>query len=132
MRGQRVFCSNRGQRGGCGKTFSVFLGQFLPRHTFRAEQLGNLLGELLGGASIKASAEKLRLPFALETVYGLVRRLRQRLDSWRSALCQRARAPESSQSDALLQTVEHLHSAFAGALCPLSQFQVVFGQPLLG
>ena len=33
QRGQRVWCCSRGQRGGCGKTFSIFLADVLPRHT---------------------------------------------------------------------------------------------------
>ena len=32
QRGQRVWCSNRGQRGGCGRSFSLFLAGVLPRH----------------------------------------------------------------------------------------------------
>ena len=36
VRVQRVFCSNRGQRGGCGGTFSIVLTEVLPRHTLTA------------------------------------------------------------------------------------------------
>ena len=127
-----MFCSNRGQRGGCGQTFSVFLAQVLPRHTVRAGQLWQLLKQWLGGASIKSSTERLRLPFALETLYHLIGRLRRRLDALRSQLCRRAKAPESTQSDPLLQTAEHLQSTFAAAVCPLTEFQVVLQEPLLG
>ena len=132
QRGQRVFCSNRGQRGGCGKTFSVFLAQVLPRHTVQAGQLWHLLQELLQGTSIQAAVQALRLPFVLGTVYGLLRRLRQRLDGVRCALRQRQKEPQSSQSDPLLHTAEHLQSVFREALCPVSQFQTVFEQPLMG
>ena len=31
QRGQRVWCSNRGQRRGCGRSFSIFLAGVLPR-----------------------------------------------------------------------------------------------------
>ena len=74
LRGQRVFCSNRGRRGGCGRTFSLFLAEVLPRHTFPASLLWQLLVRLLAGASLQAAAESLRLPFALETVYRLRRK----------------------------------------------------------
>ncbi len=30
-RGQRVWCSNRGRRGGCGRSFPIFLAGVLPR-----------------------------------------------------------------------------------------------------
>lgn len=31
QRGQRVWCCDRGQRGGCGRTFAIFLADVLPR-----------------------------------------------------------------------------------------------------
>lgn len=127
-RGQRVFCSNRGQRGGCGQTFSVFLAGVLPRHTFTAPLLWKLLSSLLAGASIRAGAGS--LPFALETLYALVRRLRRRLDAVRCLLCRRQQPPASSQADPLLQTIEHLQSVFPHH--PIEDFQILFQSPLLG
>jgi hypothetical protein len=70
VRGQRVFCSNRGSRGGCGRTFSFFLAEILPRHTFTASWLWQWLIQWLAGASLKAAVEKLRLPFALNRSIG--------------------------------------------------------------
>jgi hypothetical protein len=86
FRGQRVFCSNRGRRGGCGRTFSLVLADILPRHTMTASLLWRWLVEVMAGLSFKAAAEKLRLPFALETVYRLRRGLRQCLASVRTRL----------------------------------------------
>jgi len=81
---------------------------------------------------MKAAAEKLRLPFALETVYRLRRKLRQRLDDLRARLCRERQPPRSAQSDPLLQTVEHLQAVFARSECPLAAFQLRFQSPLLG
>jgi hypothetical protein len=131
-RGQRVFCSDRGQRGGCGKTFSIFLAEVLPRHSCTAALLGPLLVKLLAGSSIKSALESLRLPLALESIYHLLARLRQRLDVLRPCLCGRQEPPKSSQKDPLLQTVEHLQSVFMGSVCPVSEFQLVFQRPWLG
>jgi hypothetical protein len=132
MRGQRVFCSNRGSRGGCGRTFSIFLAEVLPRHTFTACWLWNWLIQWLAGASLKAAVEKLRLPFAIETVYRLRRRLRRRLDSLRTLLCREQKPPPGTQSDPLLQTAEHLRAVFSDGACPPAQFQLHFQHPLLG
>jgi hypothetical protein len=132
LRGQRVFCSNRGNRGGCGHTFSIFLADTLPRHTVTATLLGRLLIALLAGASLRSAAHSLGLPFALETLYHLRRRLRRRIDAWRTLLCRRQPPPDSSQSDPLLQTVEHLQSLFPGATALLIEFQLVFQQPFPG
>jgi hypothetical protein len=99
LRGQRVFCSDRGHRAGCGHTFSIFLADTLPRHTVTATLLGRLLIALLAGASLKSTADSLGLPLALETLYHLRQRLRRRLDALRSRLCERQSPPDSSQSD---------------------------------
>jgi hypothetical protein len=131
QRGQRVWCCPRGQRGGCGKTFSIFLADVLPRHTMRASALWSLLDRLREGGSLKAAVEALGLPFALESFYHLVQRLRQRLPALRSALSRECQAPASRQSDALFQTVEHLRSLFPKSACPGVDFQLHFQRPLL-
>lgn len=132
VRGQRVFCSDRGQRGGCGKTFPLFLADVLPRHTFNAARLWALLRQLLAGATIKAAAESLRLPFSLEAVYGIVRRCRRRLDVVRSRLSREQPAPVSGQTDPFLQTLEHLQHTFAREACALAAYQRHFQGAWLG
>jgi hypothetical protein len=132
LRGQRVFCSNRGQRGGCGRSFPVFLAEVFPRHTVKGPLLWPFLVQLLTGRSIKSCAERLRLPFALETLYHLLQRLRRRLEVIRSCLCRRQPAPASLQVAPLGQTVEHLQAAFATGSCPLADFQQQFGAAFLG
>jgi hypothetical protein len=131
-RGQRVFCSDRGQRGGCGKTFPLFFAGTLPRHTFTATLLWALLVKLLGGTTIKAATETLRLPFSLEAIYGILRRLRYRLDVVRSFLCRERPSPVSTRTDPLLQTLEHLQTLFPQAACALMGYQRHFQQPFMG
>jgi hypothetical protein len=70
-----VFCSNRGLRGGCGKTFSLVLADILPRLTVTASLVWQWLEKLLAGLSVKVASEEVRLPFALETMYRLRRGL---------------------------------------------------------
>jgi hypothetical protein len=132
FRGQRVFGSNRGRRGGCGRTFFLVLADILPRHTMTASLLWRWLVEVLAGLSFKAAAEKLRLPFALETVYRLRRGLRQGLASVRARLCREQAPPASGRADPLLQTVEHPRAVFSGSGCPPADFQLHFQRPLLG
>jgi hypothetical protein len=131
-RGQRVFCSNRGQRGGCGRTFAFFLADILPRHTLTTSLVWRWLVKLLAGLSSKASVEQLRLPFALETAYRLRRKLQYRLDSLRTRLCRKLAPPQSAHADPLLQTVEHLQSVFPCSPCPPTDFQLHFQHPFLG
>jgi hypothetical protein len=132
QRGQRVFCSDRGQRGGCGRTFAIFLAEVLPGHTVRAAHLWSVCRQLSPGGSIKAAVEAARPALALETIYHLLARVRRRLDVLRSCLCRRAPAPRSDQREPLLQTLEHLRSVAKEGVCPVSEFQVFFQQPFMG
>lgn len=132
VRGQRAFCSDRGQRGGCGKTLPLFLADVLPRHTFNAARLGALLLQLLGGATVQAAAASLRLPFSLEAVHGIVRRCRRRLELVRSCLSRAQPAPASGQTDPFLQTLEHLRQSFAQDPCALAAYQRHFQGAWLG
>lgn len=131
-RGQRVFCSNRGRRGGCGRTSSIFFAQVLPRHTFTASLLWKALSGWLAGASIKASWEAAGLPLALDTLYHLLQRLRRRLNELRTALHSLGAPPGSKASDPLRQTFEHLRGVFAADSCPPERFHLRLQRSLLG
>jgi len=104
----------------------------LPRHTFTASRVWSWLVELLAGLSVKAAAEKLRLPFALESVHRLGRKLRRQLTRWRTRLSREQPPPASGRTDPLLQTVEHFQSVFAGEVCPPAAFQLRFQQSFVG
>jgi hypothetical protein len=132
VRGQRIYCSNRGQRGGCGRTFPAFLADVFPRFSVTALLLWKLLSAMTTSGSILAAIHSVRLPFGTETLYHLVDRLRLRLDEVRSRLSQITPAPASSQSDPLLQTVEHFKAAFPKADGPLQAYQIRFQAALLG
>ena len=93
-----MYCSARGQRGGCGRTFAIFLAEVLPRHSVTASILARVLIALLAGAAVKAAAEALRTAFALETFYRLLRRLRRRLDVVRTCLHRELPAPASAHT----------------------------------
>jgi hypothetical protein len=132
LRGQRVYCSSRGQRGGCGRTFSIFLAEVLPRHSVTAIWLWKLLLRLLAGVSLKAAVQSLACPFALETFYDLRQRLRQRLDALRPLLYRQQKPPAGSDADPLLHTMRHLQALFPQAVCPPQEFQLLFARPLMG
>lgn len=111
---------------------SVCLAEVLPRHSVTASMLARLLIGLLAGAALKATAEALRTPFAVETFYRLRRCLRRRLDALRALLGRERPAPASNQAEPLLQTAELLHTVFPAEFCPVTAFQLHFQQPLMG
>jgi hypothetical protein len=88
--------------------------------------------QLLGGYSVKAAAEKLNLPFALETFYRVRRKLSQGLERLRTCLHREQAPPESPQTDPLLQTIAHLKRVFPDSQCSPADFQFHFQTPFLG
>ncbi len=132
LRGQRAWCSNRGRRGGCGRTMRIVFARFLPRHSVKATMLGHLLKRLCAGGSIQGAWEQCRLPVHLQSVYHLLQRFRQRLDAVRVALLSRCAPPGSAHADPLRQTAEHLRCAFPGRENPVEAFQRAFQVPIMG
>jgi hypothetical protein len=131
-RGQRVFCSDRGQRGGCGRTFPVLFAWALPRHSFTATLVWQAVREWLGGLSIRASWLTVKTPLALDSFYHLLQRLRRRITILRTILSAVSRPPDSRHSDPLLQTFEHMLIVCPKAACPVETFQQRFQSPLTG
>jgi hypothetical protein len=132
LRGQRAYCSDRGSRNGCGRTFPLFLAHVLPRHTFTARLLWKALADWLKGASIKASWEAAGQPLTLDTFYHLLQRLRRKLHSLRSVLHRQRAPPEICTADPLRQTFEHVRHLFATDTCPLEAFQLQLQRSLVG
>ena len=127
-----MFCSNRGRRGGCGRSFAIFFTRVLPRHSLDAALWSGLMQALVAGSAIKSAWENLRTGFSLESAYGLVRRTRGRLAWLRPLCCRFAPPPPSAHTDPLPQTIAHLRLVLNGATDLAAAFQGRFQQPLLG
>jgi len=105
----------------------------LPRHTLNASLFWQVLQKLPGGSSLQSAVEGLRKsPMALESFRGACRRLRRRLDAWRTVLCGAQAPPPSSQRVPLHQTLEHLQAVFPQSTSVLADYQFRFGQPFMG
>ncbi len=130
QRGQRVFCSNRGKRAGCGKSYSLMFCDVLPRHTMNAKVLWAWILGLLSGKSVQEAA--MGLPFAMETFRTLKTKITRILDRVRTRLMDLGPPPESKLSAPLLHTFEHLRMLFAASSCPVADFQLHFQTPFLG
>ena len=111
---------------------AVYFAEVLPRHSIRAPLLARLLSGLVAGAALNAAVESLHTLFAVETFYRLRQRLRRQLDRVRACLHREQGAPDSVQSDPLLQTMEHLQRRFPEAADAVAAFQLHFQRPLLG
>ena len=127
-----MFCSNRGRRGGCGRTFAIFFASVFPRHSLTAALWSDLLRAMLVGTAVKTAWENLHPVFSLEAAYRLVRRTRARLAFLRPLLGRTLSPPPSPQADPLLQTFEHLQLIFGAEHDLAAVFQMHFQRPLLG
>lgn len=55
VRGRRIYCSNRGQRPGCGRTFSVLLSTVLAGFVVRTATLFRFASAVLGGLTRRSA-----------------------------------------------------------------------------
>jgi hypothetical protein len=68
-RGRRFFCSNRGRRAGCGRTFSVYLAQVIAGASVRTGAWWRFCQARLAGLGSLAAWEQARSGFSLESAY---------------------------------------------------------------
>ncbi len=131
LRGQRVYCSARGARGGCGRTFSIYLADVLPRHSVTGALFSALLVAVLAGASLHSAAQAALAPFATPTAYRLASRLRHQAARVRALLSGASPPPSCAHRDPLHQTLAHLRAVFADAADLVAAFQLRFQVPLI-
>ena len=130
QRGWRVFCSNRGRKAGCGRTYSILLAHHLYRRLVNAQQLAVFLAGILGGASIKNAWESVASSFCVETGYKLWTAFVRNQSAIRSRLHAVVK-PTVAAFTPLHQTIEHLKASFPQVACPVAAFQTVFQDAFL-
>lgn len=131
-RGQRIFCSNRGNQKGCGGSFSVLEPTSLPNRSINTSALSLLITTLLtcAGCLYRAFNQCTKWPFSLSSAY----RVWGEIDRWQSQLrhrlCQCTGPPACSSSQPRLQLLAHLRLAFQTD-DPIQSFQAHFQTPFL-
>ncbi len=131
-RGQRIFCSNRGNRKGCGCSFSVLEPTGLPNRSIDTAALTILLTAVLtcAGCIYRAFNQCIKWSFSLSSAY----RIWNEIDHWqthlRHRLCQCTGPPTCSSTEPRLQLLAHLQSAFQTD-DPIRSFQAHFQTPFL-
>lgn len=124
IRGRRVFCNNRGQCAGCGRTFSILAVQILKKFMITAQTLWRFLKNVLAGQpkiqAFHASASTL----ARSSCYRIWKIFRLRQTNIRTKLSTICPAPANSFTHLpQLQTILHLKTAFTSQACPITAFQ---------
>lgn len=115
VRSQRILCSNRHLRRGCGKTFRLVLSDLIKHAHLTAGSLWKFLtGKLDHLSSSKRYWQK---------------RWKEAQSYMRSFLLQICSPQQNTASTILEQTISHLNQAFPLALCPIAAFQAHFQKP---
>lgn len=109
VRGRRFYCSNRGRRPGCGRTFSVLLRAFVAGFVVTAVTLSAFVLAVLGGLAIACAWCRIAgARFSRSTGYRLWRRVVHAQTHLRSQLFRRGPPDPSTDARPLAQLVTHM------------------------
>lgn len=125
-RGHRIFCSNRKNRNGCGRTWSILLASFLKGFTLGTHTLWLFLKNLKSSVNKRQAFVTTDSHFSQSTPYNLWKRLCINLSALRTYLLKIILPPLPESDIPEIQTIAHLQSAFESKLNPIMEFQLHF------
>ena len=125
-RGHRIYCSNRGNRKGCGRTFSILLAIFMKRFMFCTNRIFNFLKDILEGVcTTRCVPEFMSVPSG----YRIRKLFEINQHHIREKLLQKERPPFCCSDNPLLKTINHLVLCFPDKDNPIQAFQQYFQMP---
>lgn len=132
VRGRRFLCSRRHRRSGCGRTWSVRLGDVMAGFCARTHVLSRLLSAVVLGAGFGVAWTALTTGLSVRSGYRLWRRLLAAQSHLRTMLYSMSPPPSCTSPRHVDQLLSHLEHALGTSTCPFARFQVVFQRHLLG
>lgn len=123
-RGHRIYCSNRGKKRGCGRTFSILISEFIKKFTISAQTLWCFLKKISEGVSTAFAFRETGSQMGKTSPYRLLRKFRYNQSRIRTYLT-RVKDPPVYKNikDSVIETIHHLKSVFQESPCPVSEFQ---------
>jgi hypothetical protein len=126
-RGCRIFCSNRKNRRGCGRTFSILYSAFIKNRIITAKTIGRFLENIALGMNRLKAFRETGSSFTASSIHRLFNRFKQSQAGIRSMLLNAQPPPDGNGIlDPVVQTILHLISVFPHPSCPVSSFQSRF------
>ena len=125
VRARRIFCSNRNNRQGCGRTFSVWIADKIRRLSLSAGGLWTFLQSVVA-EGISAAIRHVNCHLADRQMQRIWRRFVLGQSAIRSALwpvCRPPELPPQSSQSPVAEVLSHLQAAFPNADCPIADFQ---------
>lgn len=130
IRGKRYFCSNRDNKKGCGRTFSIHWAHLIERKQISANSLYRFLKGISLGRSVKESFDLSSL--SLKTAYRLKKLFVRQQSQIRTCMIMALPPPDSSLAlTSPAWTLSHLETLFSCAPCPIAAFQYRFQKSFL-
>lgn len=129
IRAQRIYCSNRHARSGCGRTFSIWLADKIRYLSLTTGCLWRFLQRLATGTIVVAIAA-VKAYHSDRTWQRIWRRFRQNQSHIRTALsntCPPPELPADPPARPMVHVLAHLRTAFPDADCPIAAFQQAMG-----
>lgn len=126
--GKRVFCSNRNQHAGCGRTVQLYVASVLPRLRYGAMQMFIFLSSLLMNLTIDAAYRAAAGASEPRNAWRWLSKLEQHLTDYRCLLTVRSKpmtacfAHRCRRLQLLLPTLEQLFVRLP--TCPCAHYQL--------
>jgi hypothetical protein len=118
-----VFCSNRKQATGCGRTFNVWWAGKVQRLFLTANSLWGFLKNVVTSGNKLQSFRDLHSGLSDSAPYRIWKRFLQAQTAIRTALARVCDPPECTAEHPAAQTLAHLEAAFPDHPSPISAFQ---------
>jgi len=126
IRGRRIFCSNRNNKTGCGRTINIFKASIIKSFTYTADTIWNFLNNIFKGLNISKAFKILNIDCSAGTPYRLFSRFKLKQSEIRNKLIMLTKPPDTpNYNNPVMQTIEHLKITFYNTNCPISSFQYV-------
>ena len=123
-RGHRIFCSDRNNKNGCGRTFSMLISGFIKNFVISAKTLWRFLDKIKDGMSPAGAFRASDSDMGTTAVYRVINRFKTSLSRIRTYLTRIKDPPKINHSkDPAILTIFHLKSVFEKSSCPVTQFQ---------
>ena len=129
IKGRRVFCSNRNNRKGCGRTLSYLLIDFIKRTLISTGIAWQFLRDILLGKSIEKAYTSLdpECVLSLPTFFRFWKNFKLQTHTIRTFIANRYPLLKISESTPYNETIRHLSILFSeGDINPIAQYQRLF------
>lgn len=124
VRAWRIFCSNRKQATGCGRTFGIWMADKVKRLLLTADALWTFFKQAVVTGNKFQAFRNLNSGLSDSAPYRIWKRFCEAQSAIRTALAGQCEPPEVASEQPAELTLAHLEAAFGDQPCPIAAFQI--------